>query len=111
MSEVRLTVEKEDRREALAAEEGDGLQIERATEDDAEEERRERPQQRAPQDHFPSSRSMNCATCESVRRSSTKRIAVFGMRTYGRGWWSSAPRRMSRDSGVCPSSTVGCVAM
>ena len=91
MPEVRLAVQEKHRGDPFGSGEGQRGRVERGGRDRADERGDGEPAQHetgvhtTPADHFALSRSMNCATAESARRSSTKRIADFGIRTKGYG--------------------------
>src|SRR5947209_4212835 len=103
MSEVRLTVDEQDRVHPLAREERKVAGIDRRAGDRARERGQREPPDPAGNDHR--CWSMYLAIGESSRRSSMNRIAVFGMRTCGSGACSSSPRLMSwlvgATSGSC----------
>ena len=91
MPEVRLAVEQEDRGDPFRSGKRQRGRVERGGRERADERGNGEPPHHecglytTPADHFALSRSINCATAESARRSSTKRIADFGIRTKGYG--------------------------
>src|SRR5712692_1991414 len=107
MAEVRLAVEKEHRVDLLGARERQSARVYRGAEPQPEGDGNGDDDGERAAAHLASSRSMNCPTPASGRRSSMNRIADFGMSTDGSGWCSSVPRRTIFDSGGDWSSAAG----
>src|SRR2546423_3185556 len=122
--EIGLAVEEEDRRHALGSEERKRAEVGIRRYEDPENNRQrdpaERPAQpaackadtialRVVQTHRAESRCMNWAIGDASVRSSTKRIADFGISIRDAGSWSSRPRwRIRVSAGALGSELFTC---
>src|SRR5205823_10960834 len=121
MTEVRLTIQEQDRRHALGSNKRERAKVDICGYKDSEQEREADPGEPPPQpsardpysvalgvvEAHRASRCMNCAICDESVKSSTKRIADFGINIRELGSCSSWPRRMTRVS-VVPPESVAC---